>query len=334
MKKIVTAGIAVIAALVLVGSGQWPLPSSQTTDSGNPESIIIGIPAIEHSALIYIAVDRGFFAGNGLNVTTRDYTISPEAIDGLLNNVVDMASIGEYTFIDKALKKESISAIGNIDKFETTYLIGRKDKGIENVTDLKGKKIGLTQGTLSEFYLGRFLDLHGMSFQDVTLVDSPSTQYVQALTNGSIDALVASKKYKDQIIRLLGANVVVWPAQSSQPGFVLVTCRDDWAANHPETINRLLRSLVQAEQYSINHPSEARAIVQKRLNCTDEYIATVWPNHQFSLSLDQSLLIAMNDEGRWMIDNNLTSEKKIPDFRDYMYTKGLEEVKPESVNIR
>ena len=41
----------------------------------------------------------------------------------------------------------------------------------------------------------------------------------------------------------------------------------------------------------------------------------------------------MEDEGRWMIDNNLTSEKTIPDFRGYIYTKGLEEVKPESLNI-
>ncbi len=26
-------------------------------------------------------------------------------------------------------------------------------------------------------------------------------------------------------------------------------------------------------------------------------MATVWPEHQFALTLDQSLLIAMNDEG-------------------------------------
>lgn len=100
---------------------------------------------IRHSYISLLI--RAFFAGNGLNVTTRDYTISPEAVDGLLNNVVDMASIGEYTFIEKAFKKENIRVIGNIDKFETTYLIGRKDKGIENISDLKGKKIGLTQGT-------------------------------------------------------------------------------------------------------------------------------------------------------------------------------------------
>jgi NitT/TauT family transport system substrate-binding protein len=61
---------------------------------------------------------------------------------------------------------------------------------------------------------------------------------------------------------------------------------------------------------------------------------TVWPKHHFSLSLDQSLLIAMNDEGRWMIINNLTTEKTLPYFQDYINTRGLVEVKPEAVNIR
>ena len=42
----------------------------------------------------------------------------------------------------------------------------------------------------------------------------------------------------------------------------------------------------------------------------------------------------MNDEGRWMINNNLTTEKTLPYFRDYIYTKALEKVKPEAVNIR
>lgn len=112
-----------------------------------------------------------------------------------------------------------------------------------------------------------------------------------------------------------------------------MTGRNDWIASHPEAINRFLRSLVQAEQYSINHPAETKTIVQKRTDHDGAYMATVWPKHQVSLSLDQSLVFAMEDESRWMISNNLTSAKKIPDFRNYIYTKGLEEVNPEAVNI-
>ena len=74
-------------------------------------------------------------------------------------------------------------------------------------------------------------------------------------------------------------------------------------------------------------------MVKKRLNYSDTYIAGIWPEHQFSLSLDQSLVLAMEDEGRWMINNNLTGEKTIPDFRNYIYESGLLEIKPESVNI-
>jgi hypothetical protein len=41
----------------------------------------------------------------------------------------------------------------------------------------------------------------------------------------------------------------------------------------------------------------------------------------------------MEDEARWMIRNNLTTEKQVPDFLDYIREDGLKAVKPEAVNI-
>ena len=115
----------------------------------------------------------------------------------------------EYVIVGKAFNKENISVIGCIDKYQIAYLVGRKDHGIRDVSDLKGKKIGLTRGGTQEFYLGRFLDLHDISLQDITLVNLPSSQYVQALTNGSVDALVTSSNNIDLIKERLGSNVVL-----------------------------------------------------------------------------------------------------------------------------
>jgi NitT/TauT family transport system substrate-binding protein len=98
-------------------------------------------------------------------------------------------------------------------------------------------------------------------------------------------------------------------------------------------IREFLKSLNSAAEYTIDHPDGQRQSYKKRLNFSGTYMAAVWPNNHFSLSLDQSLVTAMEDEARWMINNNLTSEKTVPDFRAYIYTKGLEEVMPESVNI-
>ena len=59
----------------------------------------------------------------------------------------------------------------------------------------------------------------------------------------------------------------------------------------------------------------------------------IWANHQFSLSLDQSLISTMEAETRWMITNNLTNQTVVPDFLNNIYFEGLDSVKPESVNI-
>ena len=59
----------------------------------------------------------------------------------------------------------------------------------------------------------------------------------------------------------------------------------------------------------------------------------IWPRQQFSLSLDQSLLAAMEDEARWMIKSGLTAEKRVPNFLDYIYEGGLKAIKPEAVSI-
>jgi hypothetical protein len=69
------------------------------------------------------------------------------------------------------------------------------------------------------------------------------------------------------------------------------------------------------------------------LNLTDKDIARIWSQNQFGLSLDQSLVVAMEDEARWMIKNNLTAEKDVPFFNDYIYEGALKAIKPEAVNI-
>jgi NitT/TauT family transport system substrate-binding protein len=94
-----------------------------------------------------------------------------------------------------------------------------------------------------------------------------------------------------------------------------------------------LNSLAQAEDYVIRHSTEAKAIIQKRLQYDDAYMAAIWAEHQLSVTLDQALIIAMEDEARWMIKNDLTKEKTVPNFLDYIYEDALKAVKPEAVNI-
>ncbi|MFA4826150.1 MAG: NrtA/SsuA/CpmA family ABC transporter substrate-binding protein [Methanoregula sp.] len=326
--------LIIVACVILILAGAWYFSQPPAGFSGTPDQVSIGSTSDESSALIFVAEDQGYFTKNGLNLTLRKYPNGAAAIHGMETSDVDISLSAEYPFVVDVLEKKEFLVVGSINKYYGTYVVARKDRGIVNISDLRGKRIAVPGKTIGEFYIARFLDLNGINKQDVTLVDKLPAQSIPEFTgNGSVDALVTRKFVIESKIGPLDGNYTVWPSQNNQATYNIISIRKDWSEGHPDTIRRLLLSLEEAERYSLKNPDEAKAIVRKNLNMSDSYMASVWPEHQFSLSLDQSLILAMEDEARWIIANNQTDNKEIPNFLNYLYPDGMNTVKPGSVNI-
>jgi NitT/TauT family transport system substrate-binding protein len=329
-KKII---FAILGVIVVLGAAFMLWLRAPKGYSGKVEPITIGRPLSDSGTLIFTAEDQHLFAANGIRVTQKTYDTGLAAINGLLNNEIDFSGSAEYPVVVKAFEKASISIIASFARTYNEYVVGLIDKGIRNEVDLRGKRVGLPRGALPEFYLGRFLDLHGMSIRDVTLTNLTPKQAVDAVASGSVDAVVVWEPYVSQIKEQRTTGIVSWSVHSGQAQYAVLVGRNDWIKRHPELVKRVLKSLARAEEYVVQHPAQAKAILKKRYQHDDAYVARVWPEHQFSLSLDQALVLAMEDEARWMIKNKLTSEKQIPDFMNYIYVDGLKAVKPEAVKI-
>ncbi len=300
---------------------------------GPIESITLGATLLESTAPAFVAEERHFFADNGLNVTVKYYDVGLNAVNAMLNGQVDMAWSAEYILVGAALGNRKIQTIGSVAKTEFAYVVARRDRGIENISDLYQKKIGVVRGTVMEFYLGRFLELNDISISNVTIVNITLAQSANVIINGTVDAVISFPPYVETAQQQLGSNAAVWEAQSDQMLYGLITCRTEWVTQHSDLVKRFLKSISQTEDYIVQHPDEAKAIVQKTMNFTDDYMPVVWSRNDFSLSLDQSLVAAMENEARWMINNNLTNQTMVPDFLNYIYLEGLTSVKHESVNV-
>jgi NitT/TauT family transport system substrate-binding protein len=324
--------MAIVLVVVMVTAfGSWSC--SKGGNSGKVETVTIGATPIELNALIYVADEHGFFNTNRVQVVFKDYDTGVAAVEGLLKGEVDIALTMEFVIVGKSLQKQDLLDLATIDKSMLFYIIARADRGIKTTADLKGKRIGVPRQTITEFYLGRMLELNGMRIQQVTMVDTKASDPAGTIAGENVDAVVTWEPHVTQIRQQMANGVTIWPAQSGQVSFWSVVSTPGWINKHPNLVRRFLKSLAQAEEYVIQHPVEAKKILQKRLKLDDTYIATVWSQNQFSLSLDQSLILAMEDEARWMIKNKLTREKTIPDFAHYIYIDGLGAVKPEAVNI-
>jgi len=316
---------AVIVAMLAAAALILAMPPAK-------DEIAIGGPPSDAATLILTAQDRGIFPANGINATLVEYPTGMAAIDALLRGDIGIAGASEYPVVVSAFMHRNISIIGSVARSYNEYLVLRADGGIGNVSGLKGKRIALPVHTMPEFYLGRYLNLHGMGIHDVELVNTGPDLAVAALQNGSVDAAVSWYPY---ISRAAGGNpgIVKLPVQSGQAQYAVLVARDDWIADHPAEIKKLLRSLSQAEEYTMISRQDAKRVLADRYGYTDAYVEQVWPDNEFALSLDQSLVTAMEDESRWMIRNNLTNTTEVPDFRQFLYPDGLDAVKPGAVSI-
>jgi NitT/TauT family transport system substrate-binding protein len=321
--------------VILAGATVLSLGSSCSGKvySGPAESITLGGLVTNANIVFFTAEDQHFFADNGITFTLNPYDTGVESISALLNHQLDIAGAAEYPIVADAFDKDNISIIACIDRSFALDILGLTDNGVRKVADLKGKRIGITLGTINEFYLARFLELNGLNISNVTLVNMPVTQTVDAMSNGSVDAVVTRDIYETKIIQQHVNGLVSWSVQSSQAVYSVLICRNDWIKQHPDLVKRFVNSLDQAEKFINEHPAEAKATLQKHYDYTSEYTEGIWPQNLFSLSLDQSLITALEDEARWMIKSGLTTETQVPNFNDYVYVDALKAVKPGAVNI-
>jgi ABC-type nitrate/sulfonate/bicarbonate transport system substrate-binding protein len=324
---VVVVLVVIITAMFIYTRPQVPV------NQGQLELVTVGAEFSQVNTLLFIAQSSHYFSDNGLNVTIKRYDSGAAALNGMVNGEVDIAMSSEFTVVGKTLADSNISIFGTIDRFQQIYMVARKDRGIQNISDIADKMVGLTSGTSAEFFLGRFLELNSMNISQVKRVDTQPTSIVDALTNGSVDAVVTWQPYISQIENRMGDSVVKWPAQGGQQIYCATTAATSWINSHNSTVVKFLEAIAQAENYLYSNPTDAKNIMENKLNYSEAYVDSTWPDHQFILSLDQSLVLIMEDEARWLIANNLTNATIVPDFQNYLHVGGLAQVKPNSVTI-
>jgi len=327
MKRNVVAIIA-LAAVVSAASGCG-------SRSGETESIVVASAPFESLGLVYVAQDQDLFAANGLQVRFREFDTGAEALDSVVSGEADIAvGTAEFPLVGKAFQEVPISAIATIDRPEIIYLIGRKDRGIQAPSDLKGKRVGTAEGTIAQFYLGRFLELNGMTAEDIVFVNVKTPEeWRAAITNGDVDAVVLAQPEASTVRESLGTNATVLSVQAGQRAFTLAIATNAWIDVNPRLAQKFLTALATSEEFVAENPAKAKAIIQDRLGLDSSYMEAAWAQNSFALSLEQSLIVAMEDEARWMIRSKLTTETRIPDMGEYVNAGGLSEVKPEAVSI-
>jgi NitT/TauT family transport system substrate-binding protein len=321
--------LVVVSAIFAACSAIQPATSAAT-----PFSMTIGSVPSPTALLVVVADKNGYFTGQGLDVQVIEYSRGLVAVDDMLDGKLDAALSTSLSLVTKSFMRDDFKIIASMARLgNDNQVIARPDAGIHSIRDLKGKRVGVTKGSSPQFTLHLFLAQEGMSEKDLVLVYNDAEKLMEMLKTGEIDAACLLRAKVEQARQELGENAVVIndAALIKINGFVSV--RADYARQHPEAIERLLRACIQAEDYVLAHQDEAIALLADQFKLDKKQIVDSLENSSFHLNLDQALLIDLEAKANWMIEEQFTDQKEMPNFLNYFYLDGLEKVDPQRVSI-
>jgi ABC-type nitrate/sulfonate/bicarbonate transport system substrate-binding protein len=298
------------------------------------QKITVAYTTQPQSTLIHVAAAKGYFAEQGLDIQPLIHTYGKAALQSVIDNKADFATVAETPVMFNILKGEKIFVVANIEASPANNgVVARTDAGILAPRDLKGKRVGYTPGTTSEFFLNSLLTANGLTNQDIVPVGLKPEEMQAAMMAKQVDAVSTWNYPLTQIGEQLGANGLIFLDHEIYTETFNIAARQEFVNKNPDSVDRFLRALLKAEDFVSQNPDEAQSIVATATQIDKKLVTQVWNVFDYQVALDQRLLITLEDETRWAIKNGLTDRKDMPDYRKFIYSDSLARVKPEAVKM-
>ncbi len=182
-------------------------------------------------------------------------------------------------------------------------------------------------------FLSLFLMQNYIPESEVNIVYMKPTDLAQALINGEIDAISMRDPYTKYAKDVLADKAVEFSALGLYRKTFNLVAKKYFIDDRPEAIKKILQGILKAREYIQKNRKESVEIIARSLKMDRESVDSVWDDYNFSISLDQSLLVSLEDEARWAIEQGFTEKTKVPNYLDFIYYDGLEAVEPYAVTI-
>ncbi|HEU5283580.1 MAG TPA: ABC transporter substrate-binding protein [Burkholderiales bacterium] len=270
----------------------------------------------------YVAQEKGLFKKHGADVKLVWFPTYTDSISALSAGQLDANS---QTWSDTMAPLAAglplkVVLVNDNSAGNDALMVG---PAIKSFKDLKGKTVALEQFSVSHFVLVTALAKHGMTQNDVKVVNLSAGDAAAAFLSGRVDAAVVWNPWVNQI-QASGKGKALFTSKD-MPGLIpdlLVAQEKSIAANRKDFLG-MIKAWYEAEKYIRANPDDAARIMAKVVSMDPAEYKVFLPGTRFfnqkdnleafgPASTPRSLLGVAPTIVKFLADNKLIEGKPDP----------------------
>lgn len=273
-RQFVTASAAAAAGLALAGCdapAQEPTGGTDAADSSGEGGltkvsfVLDYTPNTNHTG-IYVALDQGYFAEEGLEVEV----VQPPAdgADALIGAGGAQMGVSYQDYIANNLASDQpmpYSAVAAIIQHNTSGIMSRAEDGITRPAAMEGHTYATWNMPIEQATVRDVVEADGGDFSKVELVPYEVDDEVSGLRANMFDTVWVYEGWAVQNAEVQGFDYNYFSFISIDPSFDIYTpviaANDEFAAESPEVVKAFLRAARRGYEYAVENPEAAADIL-------------------------------------------------------------------------
>ena len=332
MKKLLSLLLAAVMILGLAACGSSapaPTTAATTAPAAAPaettaapvETVKLNVAYMPNYASLWsvlTAIDQGFFAEEGLEITLWEFASGPEEIAAMEGGSIDLAYIGHGAHKLCINGQANIFMPSSVHSTDRIIVLPTSEvTSVDNISNLKGKKVAYNGGSSSETALTGALNAAGLTMDDIEAYEMDAVNMVAAMMSGNVDACTAWNPYSVQILENCeGAQELEFATNSVNMSSWI--CLPSYAEKNHDVLVRFTRALLKGMEYAAQEENWAYAVGLYAKQCAKDveacYVETgdaTWFSADYvkSAIADGTFDDLYTRQQQMFIDNGAVAEK-------------------------
>jgi len=228
----------------------------------------------------YVALEKGFYAKRGLNVTIQAGSGSADTVRAIAAGSADFGFADMSTAIVARSRGTPVVTLAQLGYVPTT-IMWREDTNIKKLKDLEGKSWAISPGQAQWFLMPAYCRINKIDFKAIKIQETAAPLQPAALVARRADFIVMYRASNDEVAELAAAKQGmklnrIWMKDTGLDiyGSGLIA-KDDDVKRRPDLVRAYVEATMEGLRYTRDHQEESLQILLKHKPELNQALATL-----------------------------------------------------------